>query len=55
MTPVHTNRVLQRLRKEGLIELRGGVLSVLDIHALQEAAGFDPNYLHIKRRTPIAG
>ena len=53
LTPVHTNRILQRLRKENLIELAYGMLTVLDVGKLQEAAGFDPNYLHIKRPTPI--
>lgn len=55
LTPVHTNRTLQRLRREGLIELRSGVLTVLDVPGLREAAGFDPSYLHIKRRVPVAG
>lgn len=50
LTPVHVNRTLQRLRNEGLIALRGGQLTVLDVGALQRAAGFDPSYLHIKRR-----
>ena len=55
LTPVHTNRVLQRLRKEGLITFRGGQLTVLNVSALAEAAGFDPAYLHIKRRVPTGG
>lgn len=46
LTPVHVNRVLQRLRKERLIELRGGVLTILDSGRLCHAAGFDPSYLH---------
>lgn len=50
LTPVHTNRVLQRLRKAALIELGGRVLTVLDVVALRRAAGFDPSYLHIMRR-----
>jgi CRP-like cAMP-binding protein len=50
LTPVHTNRILQRLRREGLIELHGRVLTVLDVAALRRAAGFDPAYLHIERR-----
>ena len=50
LTPVHTNRVLQRLRKAGLIELRGRALTVLDVEAIRRAAGFDPSYLHIERR-----
>ena len=50
LTPVHTNRVLQRLRKAGLIELGGRALTVLDVDAIRRAAGFDPSYLHIERR-----
>lgn len=50
LTPVHVNRTLQRLRNEGLVTFRGGQLSVLDMGGLQRAAGFDPSYLHTKRR-----
>jgi CRP-like cAMP-binding protein len=50
LTPVHTNRVLQRLRSEGLITLRGGHLTILDAEGLRRAAGFDPNYLHVRQR-----
>ena len=50
LTAVHVNRTLQRLRNEGLITFRGGVLKVLDVRALEDAAGFDPAYLHIERR-----
>ena len=50
LTPVHTNRTLQRLRNEKLIEIGGGWLTILDVGKLREAAGFDPRYLHIKRR-----
>lgn len=50
LTPVHTNRVLQRMRGEGLIELSHKVLTIPDVKALEEAANFDPNYLHIERQ-----
>lgn len=53
LTPVHVNRTLQRLRNEDLITFRGGQLSVLDVAKLQQAAGFDPTYLHIKRRITV--
>lgn len=53
LTAVHTNRTLQRLRREGLIELRSQILTVLDVAALGEAAGFNPAYLHIKRRRTL--
>lgn len=46
LTPVHVNRVLQRLRSDGLIELGGRVLKILDVDALRTASGFDAGYLH---------
>ena len=48
-TPVHVNRTLQRMRKEGLIALHSGKPTVLDIPALEHVPGFDPSYLHITR------
>jgi CRP-like cAMP-binding protein len=53
LTAVHTNRTLQRLRADGMIELRGKVLTIKDLQGLQRAAGFDPTYLHLKRRPLI--
>ena len=50
LTAVHMNRTIQHLRSDGLIELGQGTLTLLDVAALQEAAGFDPSYLHVKRR-----
>ncbi len=50
LTAVHINRVLQRLRREGLITLKGGTLTILDGKGLRRASGFNPNYLHAKRR-----
>jgi CRP-like cAMP-binding protein len=50
LTPVHVNRVLQRLRSEDLISFRHGLLTIHDYGRLEEAAGFNPNYLHIERR-----
>jgi CRP-like cAMP-binding protein len=47
LTPLHVNRVLQRLRAEGLIELKGGRLRIPSYRRLRDAAGFNPNYLHI--------
>lgn len=49
MTPVHVNRMLQQLRSQGLIDLRGKVLTVLDPKALQRVAQFDSSYLHLTR------
>jgi CRP-like cAMP-binding protein len=50
LTPVHVNRTLQRMRTEGLISLKRSALTIHDYGRLQEAAGFNPNYLHIERR-----
>ncbi len=47
LSTVHVNRVLQELRGDGLITLRGRSLSVLDWPGLKEAGEFDPTYLHL--------
>ena len=46
LTPVHTNRTLQLLRKDGLIQFSGRSLTVLDWDRLREVADFDELYLH---------
>ena len=50
LTSVHVNRVLQRMRAEGLISLSSKQLTIHDIGRLKEVAGFDPKYLHLERR-----
>lgn len=45
LTPVHINRKLQQLRQDGLITLRSRQLTIHDLRALQQIAGFDPSYL----------
>jgi CRP-like cAMP-binding protein len=49
MTAVHANRMLQQLRSEGLIELKGKTLTVLDPPALKKVARFESSYLHLIR------
>ena len=49
LTPVHVNRTLQRMRSEGLISLRRSALTIHDYGRLQDASGFNPNYLHLER------
>jgi CRP-like cAMP-binding protein len=49
LTAVHTNRTLQALRKEGLIRLSAGSLTILDWEGLCDTAGFDPLYLQPTR------
>jgi CRP-like cAMP-binding protein len=46
LTPVHTNRTLQSLRRDGLIQLTARSLKILDWEALREVADFDDLYLH---------
>lgn len=49
MTAVHANRMLQELRSEGLIELKGKTLTVLDPPRLKKQARFESSYLHLDR------
>ncbi len=50
LSTVHVNRTLQELRGEGLITLKGNVLSVLDWEGLKQAGDFEPTYLHLKHQ-----
>jgi CRP-like cAMP-binding protein len=47
LSTVHVNRVLQELRADGLITLRGRSLSVQDWPGLKNAGEFDMTYLHL--------
>ena len=46
LTAVHTNRTLQALRKQGLINLSHSQLNILDWGALAEVGDFSERYLH---------
>jgi CRP-like cAMP-binding protein len=46
LTSVHTNRILQTLRREGLINLRSHSLEVLDPERLRAVGDFNDSYLH---------
>jgi len=46
LTAVHTNRTLQSLRRDGLIQMSNGILQVLDWKGLREIGEFDELYLH---------
>ncbi|MBQ0820616.1 Crp/Fnr family transcriptional regulator [Microvirga sp. HBU67558] len=48
ITTVHVNRVLQQMRADGLIDLKGDRLNVPDWDRLKEAGEFDPIYLHLE-------
>jgi CRP-like cAMP-binding protein len=45
LSPVHVNRVLQAMRRQGLIELSRNRLAIRDKAALSKIAEFDPQYL----------
>lgn len=45
ITAVHTNRVIQRLRGEGIIDLSHHELTIRDAAALTRAGAFDRSYL----------
>jgi CRP-like cAMP-binding protein len=62
MTPVHMNRIMQQLRKAGLLRIEGchppKRVVLEDIEGLKRAAGFDSAYLHlgdVRSATAAAG
>ena len=50
LSVVHTNRVLQRLRREELIRLTRNRLDIRDWNGLVNACGFNAGYLHSPER-----
>jgi CRP-like cAMP-binding protein len=50
LTSVHVNRMLRKLRADGLLTFRGGHVTIEDWDGLQRVAEFDPSYLHLERR-----
>lgn len=50
LSNVHVNRSLQELRRRGLIELKGGRLTILNLPQLRALAEFRSNYLHLGNR-----
>lgn len=47
LTSVHVNRTLRSLRGQGLVDLYGRRLTILDWEALRAVADFNPKYLHL--------
>lgn len=47
LTAVHVNRVVRRLREEGIATIKDRSMAILDVDALRRASGFDPDYLHL--------
>ncbi|MBY0256207.1 MAG: Crp/Fnr family transcriptional regulator [Methylobacterium sp.] len=50
LSNVHVNRSLQELRREGVIELKGRTLKILNLQRLKSIAEFDAKYLHLGAR-----
>lgn len=53
LTPVHTNRVIRKLRNAGALASTPGPLTVLNISTLVRIAGFDDNYLHYRLKRVV--
>jgi DNA-binding Lrp family transcriptional regulator len=47
ITPVHVNRVLRELDREGLIEREKRFVRVPNWEKLRKVGGFNENYLHL--------
>jgi CRP-like cAMP-binding protein len=54
LTPVHVNRVLQQLRRDGLITIERHHVHIVDVAALRKIAEFDPAYLRVGQRRRLA-
>jgi hypothetical protein len=47
LSTVHVNRTLQELRRQKLITLDGGTLTIQNLRALEELSFFSAEYLHL--------
>lgn len=53
LSSVHVNRTLMYMRRAELVKLQGGTLELPNRRALEDAAGFDPLYLHLDGGNPL--
>lgn len=53
LSSVHVNRSLQTLRREGVIDLKGKALTILDWSRLETIAEFKSNYLHLRDHAAV--
>jgi CRP-like cAMP-binding protein len=49
LTSVHVNRTLRTLRERGLMEMRGGRVTILDMAGLARVAEFSSDYLALEK------
>jgi CRP-like cAMP-binding protein len=54
LSTVHVNRSLMQLRADGLITLERYLCTIPDFGRLEQAAMFDPSYLHLRDTAPGA-
>jgi len=54
MTSVHTNRMLQQLRREQLVTMSMRRVRILDWERLVEIAEFDASYLYLDSMAPLS-
>lgn len=47
LTNIHINRILGRLKRDGLIAADGKVVKILSREKLMKAADFDPQYISV--------
>lgn len=47
VTPVHTNRMVQKLRRSGWMEIGRGFVKIFDVEGLYRYCAFNPSYLHL--------
>jgi CRP-like cAMP-binding protein len=52
LTPVHVNRVMKQLEREGLIQKKRGTVDLLDLDQLQREADIEDVYLHLDAPPP---
>jgi CRP-like cAMP-binding protein len=50
ISPVHANRTVQELRRCGLLQWQGKIMTITDWPGLVRLAGFDPAYLNLRDR-----
>ena len=50
LSAVHVNRCMMALRRNGLLEWRGGRVRILDWDGLRTSAAFDGQYLNLEQR-----
>jgi CRP-like cAMP-binding protein len=55
LSSVHVNRTLQELRRQKLITLDAGTLTIQNLHALEELSFFNADYLHLDNAADTDG